>query len=132
VNYLLDTHRFLWSLFAPQKLSRSAKQAIMNPVNSVAVSNVSFWEIGLKAGLGKLNLEDVIPEDLPEAARSMGLDLLSLDAETAAGAGRVQRERNKDPFDRMLIWQAIRHNLVLVSHDREIARYAALGLKCLT
>ncbi|MFN0316003.1 MAG: type II toxin-antitoxin system VapC family toxin [Burkholderiales bacterium] len=132
MNYLLDTHCFLWSLFAPRKLSASARRAISDPANGVAVSSVSFWEIGLKFGLGKLDLKGVTPEDLPAAARSMGLDLLPLDAETAAGAGRLQRERHKDPFDRMLIWQAIRNNLVLVPHDREITWYQSLGLKCVT
>lgn len=131
MSYLLDTHCFLWSLFAPQKLSQRARQVIADSSNTVAVSSVSFWEIALKFALGKLELKGVTPEDLPAAAQSMGLQLLSLDPITAAGAGRLGRERHQDPFDRMLIWQAVRHDLVLVSHDRQIGQYASLGLKSL-
>jgi PIN domain nuclease of toxin-antitoxin system len=131
MTYLLDTHCFLWSLFSPEKLTRPARDLIADATSSVAVSSVSFWEIALKSALGKLELENVSPTDLPAAARRMKFELLSLDPQTAAGAGRLPRERHKDPFDRMLIWQAISHDLVLVSRDRELPGYASFGLKTL-
>lgn len=131
MTYLLDTHCFLWSLFSPEKLTRLARDVITDPTSAVAVSSVSFWEIALKFALGKLELENVAPTDLPAAARRMNFDLLPFDPETAAGVGRLPRERHKDPFDRMLIWQAISHNLVLVSRDRELLGYASFGLKSL-
>lgn len=59
----------------------------------------------------------------------MNLDLLPLDSETAAGFARLPRALHKDPFDRMLVWQAIRHGLVLISHDDRLDGYRASGLK---
>jgi PIN domain nuclease of toxin-antitoxin system len=131
MTYLLDTHCFLWSLFSPEKLTRRARDVITEPTSAVAVSSVSFWEIALKSALGKLELENVAPTDLPAAAERMRFDLLPLDPQTAAGVGRLPRERHKDPFDRMLIWQAISHDLVLVSRDTELSAYAAFRLRTL-
>ena len=131
MSYLLDTHCFLWSLFAPGKLSRHVQAVIADPSSAVAVSSVTFWEIALKHAMGKLELERVAPEELPAAAKAMNLDLLPLDAETAAGFARLPRDRHKDPFDRMLVWQAIRHSFVLISHDSRLDGYRASGLRTL-
>jgi PIN domain nuclease of toxin-antitoxin system len=71
MNLLLDTHSFLWSAFSPGKLSRKARAAIVDPESDVYVSAVSFWEISLKSALGKIELKDIAPEDLPGAAEQM-------------------------------------------------------------
>ena len=63
MTYLLDTHSFLWAIFVPEKLSRSARETIRDQENEVAVSVVTFWEISLKYALGKLDLVKVKPED---------------------------------------------------------------------
>lgn len=131
MSYLLDTHCFLWALFAPGKLSGRVRAAVADGSNAVAVSSVTFWEIALKHAMGKLELEPVGPEELPAAAKAMNLDLLPLDAETAAGFARLPRERHKDPFDRMLVWQAICKELVLISHDGRLDEYKRWGLKLL-
>ena len=131
MSHLLDTHCFLWSLFNPGKLTSRARAVIADPSQGVAVSSVTFWEIALKHALGKLELENVSPAELPGAAREMGLELLLLDPDTAASVGRLPRDRHRDPFDRMLVWQAIRGGLVLVSHDGSLASYKPLGLRTL-
>jgi len=131
MSYLLDTHCFLWSLFAPGKLSRRAQAVIADAASTVAVSSVTFWEIALKHAMGKLELERIAPEELPAAAKAMNLDLLPLDPETAAGFARLPRGNHKDPFDRMLVWQAIGHGLVLISHDGRLDEYRSQGLRIL-
>ena len=128
---LLDTHTFLWSAFTPRRLSRSAHAAIMDPENNIFVSAVTFWEIALKHALGKITLEAVTPDDLPEVARRMGFDLLRLDADDAASFHRLPRIVHKDPFDRMLVHQAMRGHHTLISCDPDVAAYGDFGLKLL-
>ncbi len=131
MNLLLDTHAFLWAAFTPRRLSRKAREAIMDPDNEVLVSVVSFWEISLKFGLGKIELEGTAPEDLPDVARRMGCDVLALDAEDAASFHKLPRTAHRDPFDRMLVYQAIRRHKRLISHDAALGIYAPQGLELL-
>ncbi len=131
MNFLLDTHTFIWSAFDPTQLSRSAFQAISDSDNNIAVSVVSFWEISLKFALGKLELKGVAPDDLPDTASRMGFDLLNLHAEDAASFHELPRGTHKDPFDRMLVYQAIRQHKTLISADSNLAHYKLNGLKLL-
>ena len=81
MNLLLDTHGFLWALFTPEKLTRKAIRGIKSLGKDVAVSVVTFWEISLKYGLGKLEMTGVTPEELPDSAGQMNLSkLLRMDA----------------------------------------------------
>ena len=73
MRYLLDTHSFLWALFSPEKLSTWARKEIQDRENDVILSVVTFWEISLKYALGKLELPNTEPEELPEAAEEMGV-----------------------------------------------------------
>jgi PIN domain nuclease of toxin-antitoxin system len=129
MNLLLDTHSLLWSLFSTDKLSPSAVQNITSRDNDVVVSVVTFWEISLKYSLGKLELSGVGPEELPEFAESMGFGMLLLSPKEAAGFHRLPRLSHKDPFDRLIIWQAIRNRRTLISKDREFKKYERFGLK---
>ena len=131
MNYLLDTHVFLWAAFAPRKLSRRAREAILEPDNEVFVSVVSFWEISLKFGLGKIEMTGAAPEDLPDVARRMGCELLGLESEDAASFHKLSRAAHKDSFDRMLVYQAIRRHKRLISCDAALAVYAPQGLELL-
>ena len=131
MNYLLDTHAFLWAAFSPRKLSRRAREAIVDPDNEILVSVVTFWEISLKFGLGKIELEGIAPEDLPDVARRMGCEVLDLDAEDAASFHKLPRAGHKDPFARMLVYQAIRRHKRLISRDAALAVYAPQGLELL-
>jgi PIN domain nuclease of toxin-antitoxin system len=129
MNYLLDTHTFLWSLFAPEELSESAAQEIKSPGNEVSISVITLWEISLKYALGKLDLEGIEPDELPQSAENMGIDILPLSASEAAGFHRLPRLGHKDPFDRLLIWQAIQQKMVLISNDAQFDKYRKSGLK---
>lgn len=128
-SYLLDTHTLLWALFEPEKLGMQAYAILTDRDNPVYVSSVSFWEISLKAALGKLTLTHCTPDELPDAAENVGFSALPLEPAEAATFYRLPRQPHKDPFDRMLIWQALRRNLILVSRDRLFSDYAELGLK---
>jgi PIN domain nuclease of toxin-antitoxin system len=131
VNFLLDTHSFLWAVFQPGRLSRRGRDILKNPQNAIFVSSVSFWEISLKFALGKLQLLNCSPESLPEAARKMDLQLTPLDAETASSFHTLPKTIHKDPFDRMLIWQAIRTRMTLISKDKSFSDYRDFGLEAL-
>ncbi len=117
MNFLLDTHALIWALFAPGNLGRKAAGAIRDRANGVNVSAVSFWEISLKFNLGKLHLSGISPGELPEAAIETGFDVISLEPVEAAAFHRLPRERHADPFDRLIAWQAISRDLVLVTRD---------------
>lgn len=130
MKLLLDTHAFLWSLLEPEQLSAQARNAIIQPENQVYVSAVSFWEIALKTRLGKLTLQGATPESLIDAATRQGFDLLPLEPRHAASFHNLPpTSDHRDPFDRMLIWQAMSLELALVSRDRRLAQHAPAGLQ---
>jgi PIN domain nuclease of toxin-antitoxin system len=129
MNLLLDTHGFLWSLFTPGKLSRVVKKEIKSPDNNVAVSVVTFWEISLKYALGKLELTGVKPEELPDFAVQMNVEILQITPAEAASFYKLPKLSHKDPFDRLIIWQAIQRKMALVSKDRDFKAYHKFGLK---
>ena len=129
MDYLLDTHSFLWAAFEPKKLSNSARAFITQPENRIVVSSITFWEISLKSALGKLELVNCLPDELPDVATQMGFELVELEADVAASFYRLPRQPHKDPFDRMIIWQAIQKRFVLISKDRAFSTYSEYGLK---
>lgn len=129
MRFLIDTHIFLWSLFDPKKIPIKAAQTIQSQDNSVFVSVITFWEISLKYSLGKLVLEGVEPKDLPDFANQMSFEILNFKAEDAASFYQLPRLSHKDPFDRMIIWQAIQNNMVLISKDKKIPEYQKAGLR---
>jgi PIN domain nuclease of toxin-antitoxin system len=131
MKYLLDTHTFLFCAFDSPQLGKKARQLIVNGENEVSVSVVSFWEISLKFSLGKLNLKNIRPEELLHACKEMGFGVLDLSAPDAASYYELKKLPHRDPFDRMLIWQAIRRNLTLISKDASFKEYEGFGLKVL-
>lgn len=131
MNCLLDTHAFLWAVFAPEKLGRAARAALADATNEVSLSSVSLWEISLKHALGKLTLEGCVPEDLVATAREMRLTLIAPDADESASFHRLPRLPHRDPFDRMLVWQALNRKLVLITRDAALPDYQAAGHKVL-
>jgi len=112
---------------APEKLNNSTISA-MNLSEQVFVSSISFWEISLKYSIGKLSLNNILPEDLPSIALDCGLDILELDSNTMSTFHKLPRISHKDPFDRMIIWSAISKNLTLISRDSSFSEYEKFGL----
>ncbi len=131
MNCLLDTHTLLWTLFNSRKLSSKAKEAIGDIKNSVYVSLISYWEISLKYALGKIELENISPQELPAATRESGFEILPITAEEVASFHKLPCKPHKDPFDRLITWQAIHNGLVLVSKDRRLSDYKGSGLRIL-
>jgi hypothetical protein len=78
---------------------------------------------------GQLELQGCLPEKLPEVASAMQLELLHPSAEELASFHRLPRVAHKDPFDRLIIWQALQNKLHLVSKDQRLSEYQSLGLK---
>lgn len=132
MKLLLDTHALIWSIVAPEQLTTAAVKALTDPAHQVAASAVSFWEISIKAALGKLSMEGTSPEALLDAAQQQGFDLLPLDARLAASFSQWPLDpQHRDPFDRMLVWQAMSLGYTLVSRDRKITAAQQGRLKVL-
>lgn len=129
MNYLLDSHYLLWAIADSKKISGKIKDIIVQPENKIIVSALSFWEISLKTASGKLELKGFTPEDLLDACSQTGFTIIPLLAEDAISYHQLARAYPKDPFDRMLIWQAIRNDYVLISNDKDIKKYTSEGLK---
>jgi len=130
MNYLLDTHTFIWSLFESDRLSEKSTNIILNSENNIYVSVITFWEISLKYNLGKLSLQNVTPEELPGYAESSGFNLLNLEAPLAASFYNLPKKSHKDPFDRLLIWQCIQDGITLITKDSQILKeYKQFHLK---
>ena len=129
MRYLADTHIFLWALFEPENISSKAQKILRSRESSVFVSVVSFWEISLKYALGKLELQGIEPHELPDFALQTHFEILDLHPEDAASFDQLPRFPHKDPFDRMIIWQAVRNEMTLISKDREFAEYQKIGLR---
>ncbi|MGC9453089.1 MAG: type II toxin-antitoxin system VapC family toxin [Oceanipulchritudo sp.] len=123
MNYLLDTHVFLWMLSEPGRLNRKAVQAIHNPDHAVFVSAVSGVEIAIKAGLGKLE----VPDGLADEINSRGLQELPLTFRHGEALAALPLH-HADPFDRMLLAQALEEDLVIITHDAKMERYAGVKL----
>lgn len=126
MKYLIDTHVLLWSVGDPGKLSDRTKEILES--SPVLISVVSWWEISIKFALGKIELDNGEPEDLWNAAQKMNFGLLPVSANEAFSFHRLEII-HRDPFDRMLIWQAIKNDLPLVSKDNRLNVYVKYGLQ---
>jgi len=128
--YLLDTHTFIWSTLESNKLSKKSKEIIFNKNNEIFVSTVSFWEISLKTGMKKFSFGNINIKDFPKYAQKMDFTIIDLqENESITFHELPPKENHKDPFDRMLIWQAITKNLTLISKDELFEQYKKDGLK---
>ena len=122
MRLLLDTHALLWWLAGDTRLSRPAIDAIDAPGSQVLVSAVSVFEIATKHRLGKLPLPPVVAADIAGCLEDHGFDALPLDARVAERAGRLPGP-SRDPFDRLLVAQAMLADLVLVSNEAAFDGY---------
>ncbi|MDR1986514.1 MAG: type II toxin-antitoxin system VapC family toxin [Treponema sp.] len=130
--YLLDTHAFIWVTLETVRLSKNVREIISNRDNEIFVSTVTFWEITLKASIKKLTFEKIDIKNFPKYAKEMGFTILDLkETETITFHELPLKENHKDPFDRMLIWQAITNEMILLSKDDLLKQYKENGLKIL-
>ena len=130
MTYLLDTHTFIWAVLETGKLSKNAYGLLTDAGNKIHVSVVSFWEISLKTGIKKFSFENLDVKDFPRYARDMGFEIMDLQETPAMTFHELPLKRtHKDPFDRMLIWQAITKNMTLISKDELFDQYRKDGLR---
>ena len=118
MNLLLDTHALLWWLDASPRLSEKASAEIANGENLVFVSAVVVWEIRIKEALGKL----CIPPNFREVLEKENFENLPITSSHAHAVARLPAH-HRDPFDRMLVAQALEESLNVVTHDRQIGLY---------
>ena len=116
MRLLLDTHAFLWWLAGSRRLSSNARSAIEDDANDVLVSAATAWEIATKHRLGNLPQAGLVAQDVASAVASQGFKELAITVADAQRAGQLSG-LHRDPFDRMLIAQAIEHGMALVSID---------------
>jgi PIN domain nuclease of toxin-antitoxin system len=126
----LDTHELLWLLFSPEKLPVRVRELMKNPKNEIFASTISFWEMTIKYGLGKLDIQDADPEGFEELLWDMRIGIIGLNEQESLSFYRLPAvEGHRDPFDRMLVWQAIKRGMALLSVDRALGPYRAFGLR---
>jgi PIN domain nuclease of toxin-antitoxin system len=114
MSLILDTHAFLWWLDGDPRLSPRARSAIADPKQEVYVSAASAWEIATKFRLGKLPGAAAVAHDIPGCVRDQAFSELPISLLDATRAGALAGE-HRDPFDRMLIAQALDRDWTLVS-----------------
>jgi PIN domain nuclease of toxin-antitoxin system len=131
MTYLLDTHYMIWAITDTSKITKSIKNVISDPDNRIIVSTISFWEVALKSSIGKLDISGFSPADLPSACLEMGFEIKPLSAEESSTYDQLTAAYHKDPFDRMLIWQAILNSYILISIDSNVKKYTTEGLRLL-
>jgi PIN domain nuclease of toxin-antitoxin system len=118
VRLLLDTHALLWALDASPRLSSTVRALLEDTGNEILVSAVSAWEIAVKVGLGRLE----VPDDLEEVVQAAGFLRRHI---TFADAGQLRAlpMHHRDPFDRMLIAQALVDGIPIASADARLRAY---------
>ena len=122
LRILLDTHALIWWLTDSSRLSEAVRHAIFDPLNGKQVSAATAWEITTKYRLGKLPGCALIAADVAGAIAHQGFTELPITVADATRAGTLPGP-HRDPFDRMLIAQALAHSLVLVSNESLFDRY---------
>ena len=129
MRLLLDTHTLLWFLAGDDhRFSDQTRYRIADRGNEVLASTVSFWEIAIKSRLGKIKAD---PSQVARQAAQVGSTTLMLHTTHVAALTAVQRfDDHKDPFDHMLVAQALTERATLVSQDAPMGRYSVPLLRC--
>lgn len=122
MKILLDTCAFLWLTTDAPELSSQAKVLFQNTNNSVYLSSVSVWEIVVKHQLGKLPLPSEPEYFINQQCSQHFIEVLSLDDKSVYHLSRLPNH-HRDPFDKMLVCQAIEHGLTILTSDKLIAQY---------
>ncbi|MFZ3234761.1 MAG: type II toxin-antitoxin system VapC family toxin [Stellaceae bacterium] len=124
MRILLDTHVLLWALVEPERLDQDSRAAIRSGVNAVLFSSASIWEIAIKAGLRRADFV-VDPVEVVREAVAAGLTELALRSSAAVLVAELP-PLHRDPFDRVLIAQAIAEPAFLYTADQRLSAYSEL------
>jgi PIN domain nuclease of toxin-antitoxin system len=122
MNILLDTHAFLWFIAGSDELSDKARELIEDENNRIFLSAASLWEMAIKVSLGKLTLSEPFETLIPEQLALNGLEILDI---TIAHTTQVANLpfHHRDPFDRLIIAQALEEQLPVISVDNAFDEY---------
>ena len=130
MEYLIDTHVFIWALMDTKKIPRKTFKILEDENNTVYISSMSFWEIAIKSQSKKLELHGINVLQLPHIAKQFNFTILDPQTYDYVSISQIPlKENHHDPFDRMLIQQAIRNDLVLISKDEKFQQYEENGLQ---
>jgi PIN domain nuclease of toxin-antitoxin system len=124
---LLDTHTLIWWMLKDERLSKLAHSLIQKRENTSFVSAASAWEIATKVRLGRLPMATALVHDFAAEMDREGIEVLAITAEHGVRAGLLLGP-HQDPFDRMLIAQALTENIQIVSNDRAFDGYGITRL----
>ena len=127
MRLLLDTHVWLWWSQDAPELSRPARRAIANPANQCWLSTASAWEMALKISNGKLRLEGDLEDFLPSQMAENGFAFLPIDVRHVARTVKLPFH-HRDPFDRLIVAQALVEGLTVVSADEIFSKYGVRRL----
>lgn len=130
MNLLLDTHIFLWFIADDKRLSDQIKELIKDDKNRVYLSAVSIWEATIKHQLGKIDFPKEASLYLSEQREIHFIESLSVTEKTISYL-HLLPNHHKDPFDRLLICQAIENDLIFITDDGHILDYAVEGFQVL-
>ena len=122
MKLLVDTCAFLWIASESPRISRTAAAAFLDRHNDRYLSTASSWEIAIKHAAGRLPLPERPDIFIPTIREASGIALLEIDEESALHAGKLPA-LHADPFDRMLVAQAIVHGMTILTPDPQIERY---------
>ena len=122
MKLLLDSHTFKWWRDEPNKLSPTAFAEISNPNNDVFLSVVTAWELQIKIALNKFTIKDGLQKAIKDEQQNNGFQILSVELVHALCLENLP-PHHKDPFDRLLISQAVVENMTLVSADANFSQY---------
>jgi PIN domain nuclease of toxin-antitoxin system len=127
MRLLIDAHTFLWFVWDDLQLGANARALIVNPTNQKLISTVTFWEIAIKVSIGKLELGEPYRAFVHREINRNNFDILSVSVDHAAAVS-ILPFHHRDPFDRMLVAQAIVEQIPVVSGDPAFDAYAITRL----
>jgi PIN domain nuclease of toxin-antitoxin system len=122
MRLLLDTHALLWFASGDPALTRAARRRIEDPRNDRVWSTASVWEMAIKVGIGKLHLGMPVAEFVERVTIDDGVTLLDIRRDHVVGVADLPGH-HRDPFDRLLIVQALRDDLAIVTRDEVFEAY---------
>lgn len=123
MKLLLDTQALLWFVLGDASLSATARQLIEDAANSKHVSPASYWELAIKISIGKYVLHEPFETFIDRAIRQNGFQILPIEPRHTAALINLPFH-HRDPFDRLIVAQAIVENLILVSADPAFDAYS--------